>query len=91
MDRLEKYRQYATEIVHRHAGYQIRRGDIKLEAITDREHDHYQVMLVGWDHYERVHSSVIHIDIIDGKIWIQEDATEDGVASEFLERGVQRG
>lgn len=90
MDRLEEYRMHVTDVIQRHAGYQVKYGDVTLEAITDRDHDHYQVMMVGWDDNERVHSSVIHIDIIDGKIWIQEDATDVGIANEFIERGVPK-
>ena len=90
MDRLDEYRAHVTDVIQRHAGYHVKYGDVTLEAITDRDHDHYQVMMVGWDNNERVHSSVIHIDIIDGKIWIQEDATEAGIANEFVERGVPK-
>ncbi len=90
MDRLEQYRAYVTDVIKRHAGYRLKYGDVALEAITDREHDHYQVMMVGWDANERVHSSVIHVDIIDGKIWIQEDVTDAGIANEFVEQGVPK-
>jgi XisI protein len=37
----------------------------------DRDKDHYEVMHVGWDRTRRVHGSVVHIDIINGKVWIQ--------------------
>lgn len=90
MDRLEEYRTHVKELVKEYANHKLKNGDIKMETITDQEHDHYQVLMVGWDEYERVHSSIIHIDIIDGKIWIQEDATDTGIANEFVERGVPK-
>jgi hypothetical protein len=33
---------------------------------------------------------VIHVDIKDGKIWIQCDFTEEGVANELVELGVPK-
>ncbi|WP_460206989.1 element excision factor XisI family protein [Scytonema sp. NUACC21] len=47
-------------------------------------------MHVGWDGQRRVHGSVVHIDIIQGKIWIQHDGTNRPVAEELLEAGVPR-
>lgn len=38
----------------------------------------------------RVHGCLIHIDIIDGKIWIQRDGTEDGLATEFVKAGISK-
>ena len=32
----------------------------------------------------------MHLDIIDGKIWIQHDGTEIGVANELVEMGVPK-
>jgi hypothetical protein len=32
----------------------------------------------------------MHLDIIDGKIWIQRDGTEDGIAYELEDAGVPK-
>lgn len=50
--------------------------------------DRYELMHVGWDNQRRVHGSVIHIDIIDGKIWIQHDGTNISIAEELVDLGV---
>ena len=47
-------------------------------------------MNVGWDDRKRVHGSLVHIDIIDGKLWIQRDGLEHGVARELLEAGIPK-
>jgi hypothetical protein len=65
-------------------------GEIEIEAIVDREHDHYEVMHLGWDGVRRVHGSVVHLDIRDGKVWIQYDGTNRPVADALLEEGVPR-
>jgi len=30
-------------------------------------------MAMGWDSARRNHGCIVHIDIIDGKLWVQED------------------
>ncbi len=47
-------------------------------------------MLVGWQGIRRVHGCLVHVDIIDGKLWIQRDGTENGIARDLLEAGVPR-
>ncbi|MEZ4663458.1 MAG: XisI protein [Caldilineaceae bacterium] len=90
MDRLEKYRNAIETVINEYANIEPAYGDISMEAVTDREHDHYEVMMMGWDNHERVHSSIIHIDILNNKIWIQHDATDTGVAYELVELGVPK-
>jgi hypothetical protein len=52
------------------------------------ERDRYQLLLTGWLQERRVYGTLIHIDIEGGKLWIQYDGTEVGVANELLERGI---
>jgi hypothetical protein len=63
---------------------------IQSQTIFDTERDHYQLVKVGWRDSERVYFTVLHVDIIDGKIWIQEDWTEVGIANELVELGVPK-
>ncbi|WP_293105293.1 XisI protein [Moorena sp. SIOASIH] len=58
---------------------------VKAELIFDSEHDHYQLAYVGWQGDKRVFDPVMHFDIIDGKIWIQYNGTEDSVAERLVE------
>ncbi len=62
--------------------------EIEPEIVIDPERNHYELMHIGWDGSRRVHGSVIHIDLIDGKIWIQHDGTARGVALDLIEAGV---
>ena len=39
---------------------------------------------------KRVHGCLLHVEIIDGKIWIQRDGTEDGIADKLVEAGIPR-
>ena len=82
MARIETYREAIEAVIRDYASVKPAFGDIDMEAVTDRTHDHYEVMMMGWDNHERVHTSLIHIDIINNKVWIQHDATDVGIADE---------
>ena len=90
MDRVERYRQIVRRIIEEYAAWKPSRGEIVSKAIVDPEKDHYEVEHVGWDNDRRVHGSVIHLDIIDGKVWIQHDGTNRPVAEELLAAGIPR-
>lgn len=45
-------------------------------------------MTLGWDNGLRVYSVLVPIDLINGKVWIQQDNTEDGVATELAQAGI---
>jgi XisI protein len=90
-DKLTKYRDIARSVVMEYASHRLSHGDIQTEPVIDTERDHYEVIHVGWDSRGfRVHSSVIHLDIIDGKVWIQHDSTDWPVADALMEAGVPK-
>lgn len=60
----------------------------KVFSVFDDATKHYLVMEVGWHNKKRVQHIILHVALRDGKIWIEEDWTEDGVASYFLEHKV---
>src|SRR5438034_11636415 len=88
MDKKERYRLIVRRLIEEYASYIPANGQIETEAIVDPDHDHYEVMHVGWDGVRRVHGSVVHIDIIDGKVWIQYDGTSCAVAEELVAAGI---
>jgi hypothetical protein len=91
MDLLDSYRQLIEKVITDYARVPYAHGAIEQEAIFDRASDHYLLMLVGWDYDgRRVHGSLIHVDIIDGKVWIQRDGTEYGVAQELVDAGIPK-
>jgi len=45
---------------------------------------------VGWRNQRRIYDPVLHLDIMDNKIWIQQDGTELGIANELVELGVPK-
>src|SRR5271167_2349050 len=88
MDRVDRYRVIVRRVIEEYAEGKPSQGQITTEAIVDPDKDHYEVMHVGWDDQRRVHGSVVHIDIIDGKVWIQHDGTNRPVADELMAAGI---
>jgi hypothetical protein len=88
MDRLERYRQIARDVVREYARVRPSHGEIETKGVIDPERDHYEVVHIGWDRKRRVHGPIIHFDIIDGKFWKQYDGTDRPVADELLAAGV---
>lgn len=63
-------------------------GDVITETVFDRESDRYLLMIVGSENRRRVHGCLVHIDWIDGKVWVQADGTERGMAPALVRGGI---
>jgi XisI protein len=90
MDTAESDRQLIQAILKEYARIPYSYGDTQIQTIFDLENDHYVLMVVGWDGIRRDHGCLVHVDIIDGKFWIQRDGTEHGIARELLDSGVTK-
>ncbi len=90
MDKLENYRQIIREILNNHTKVAYKNSEIKFETVFDNESDRYLLMILGRENKRYEHGCLIHIDIINEKIWIQRDGTELGVANELVEAGVPK-
>jgi hypothetical protein len=90
MDTLNTYRQIIEAILTEYTRIPYAYGDIQTEAVFDRANDRYLLVNVGWDNGRRIHGSLVHIDIINGKLWIQRDGTEHGIAKELVKAGIPR-
>ena len=60
------------------------------DILFDDERGHYLILDRGWNRDKYLHATPIHIDLIEEKIWIQYDDTEEGVATDLLEAGIPR-
>lgn len=90
MDKLTFYRSCVRELINSYEGQAPINGEIEVHLIEDIARDRYQVCNIGWIDKARVHGCTLHIDIKDEKIWIQQNLTEDLVATELVEKGVPK-
>ncbi|MGI0481592.1 XisI protein [Geminocystis sp. CENA526] len=90
MDKISNFRQIIQELLIEHSKIIPVYGQIQMELLFDHERDRYQVIRVGWLQGKRVYGVLIHVDIIDEKIWIQYDGTEVAIANQLLNKGIVR-
>ncbi len=88
MDKLVQYRQIVQQILQEYSEQKPASSNIDVENIFDIERDHYQVVRVGWEGQDWVHSCILHIDIKGGKIWLQWNGTEEDIAETLVSMGV---
>jgi hypothetical protein len=91
MDSLKrKYRQIIEKILEDYAAFLGQEDGIQQELIFDWERDRYLLVETGWHNRKRIYGSFLHLDIIDDKVWIQHDGTEDGIAYELEAAGIPK-
>lgn len=91
---IEQYRDYICKLLSERAQriskHKSSDQEYEIQTIFDTEHDHYQLLYVGWQNNKRDFGCILHLDIKGDKIWIQHDGTEVGIANQLVELGVPK-
>ena len=90
---VEQYRQYIRQLLlerAQRASRQRNAPEYEVKTVFDSEQDSYQLLYVGWRGHKRDFGCILHVDIKDGKIWIQHDGMEEGLANRLVEMGVPK-
>jgi XisI protein len=87
---LEYARNCIRSTISEYAQRRANQKDVEVQTIFDTEHDRYQLLYMGWDGYKRVFYPIIHVDIQDNKIWIQHNITEESIADDLMNFGIDR-
>lgn len=91
MDNINSYRQIVKDLLTDYAKIPSSYGNIVRQTVFDQERDHYQLVNTGWENKRRIYGCLLHVDIqADGKIWIQYDGTEAGIANQLVEKGIPK-
>jgi hypothetical protein len=91
MDKVERYRQIVRDILLPLTERKYSGEKVINEAVFDEANDRYIIVAVGWlDSSHRVYYNLVHLDIINGKVWIQRDGTEDGIGYALEAAGIPK-
>lgn len=90
MDKLAEYGHIIESVLQRYASIPYSHDEIDNRVIVDAERKNFLLMTIGWEGHRRVHGCVVHIQIIDDKIWIQRDGIEDSVTEELEAAGISK-
>ena len=63
MDKLKQYRQIIQELLIKYSRYQIKDEKIETQLIFETERNHYQLLELGGEGYDRIFNCIIHLDI----------------------------
>lgn len=88
---MTQYRSIVEQVLRDYAAFLGGDDQVEVELVLDREQDRYLLVEVGWEADRRIYGTLLHIDLVGDKIWIQQDGTEDGVAEELVAAGVPKG
>ena len=87
---LEKWRDTIEQVLTDYAAIPYSYSEVKKETVFDRVRDRYLILVVGWEGPRYEHGCTIHIDLVDDKVWIQRDGTEDGIALDLEHAGIPK-
>ncbi len=92
MDKIAHYRQVIKQVITEYVNFGINRHRTGVDWLLafDEEHDQYLWLKAGWTKQHRVYGVTLHVRLYNGKIWVEEDWTEDGIATELVNAGVPR-
>ena len=91
MDTQLKYQTIIKRVLQEHLNYRVTLpDDYTSQIIFDDERGRYLVLDMGWNSDNYLHATPIHISLLDGKVWVQYDDTEDGVATDLVSAGIAK-
>lgn len=91
MDRLTFFQDTIVDILEDNAAYyKGTTNPLNLLMIEDRKHNHFQLLMQGWDEEQYIFQCLFHLDIINHKIWIQWNDTDFPIEEELLKFGVSK-
>ncbi|MGF1516002.1 MAG: XisI protein [Elainellaceae cyanobacterium] len=83
MDRVGQYRRIVCQFLKDFA-----EGDPEAQLVFDTERNRYLVLYSGWRGESRIYGCAIYLDVIEEKVWIQQNSTEIDVYRELVEQGI---
>jgi hypothetical protein len=89
-DKLEKYRQCIKKVLTEYHEWISGARNLDEESclVFDEIHDQYLWMFMGWKDGNKTKNIHVHIRIVNEKIYIEEDWTEEGMATELMREGL---
>lgn len=88
MAQVSEYADIVKRIIREYGALRPSVGDIRVEVVLDDTQGHYELIYSGWSRSDRIQGAVLHLDVHDGKVWVEHDGTSPGVANDLLQAGI---
>lgn len=82
--------EIAERVLTTYAKYPCAAAGVETRWLFDRERDQFALGTLGWEGVHHHYSVVTHPEIVNGKIRIQEDNTEEGISTDLEAAGVPK-
>jgi hypothetical protein len=90
MDRTEHYADILTKVLRKETEVQPSfQPGLKIISSCDRETGQFLLIIVGWDRDEWYHSILFHARLVNSKVIIEADMTEEGLKPLLIEAGIR--
>lgn len=92
MDRITQYRQIIERVLTEAWEFigPTNDEDIEYKLMFDRKRDNYALIAVGFSNKRRIHHFLIHLEIINDKVWLQADNTDWIIARDLERAGLSK-
>ena len=92
MDKLAQYSQIIKQILTEYVELCQKGSHEAIESflIANEAQGHYIWMNLGWQNGERITGMTVYVRLREGKFWIEEDWTEEGIATDLVRAGVPK-
>ncbi len=90
MDKVKKYQKVILGILEEYAKVRYSNLDAENRLIADKKNHRYLIVTIGWDKTKFVHDCPMHMDIINGKIWVQRNMTEIDLDTIFRDNNIPK-
>ncbi|YAF97896.1 MAG: XisI protein [Nodularia sp. CChRGM 3473] len=87
---INQYRHIIKRVLEDYADFIGNDEEVKIDLVLDEKNDHYLLVESGWNNGYRIYGTLLHIDLIDHKLWIQHDGTEEGIANDLVAAGIPK-
>jgi len=87
---LDDWRDIIEQVLTEYAAIPYSYSEVRKETVFDRVCDRYLILIVGWEDHRYEHGCTVHIDVVDDKVWIQRDGTEEGIALDLENAGIPK-
>lgn len=91
MDQVKKFDNYRTimqKVLEHHAALPAEPQNVESVPICDLVHDNYLLMDIFPNPKGSAGHIVVHLRLKDGKVRVERDGIEDGIAQDLIEAGI---
>ena len=91
MDKITLYQNAIIDLLKEYVSIKpVNMKDTEQQLIVDRERNHFAFVRLGWEGDQFIYQCIIHFDIKDGKIWLQQNRTDQKLIDELIAKGINQ-